>query len=88
MLLFPLIDVHGDLVCMSGLLPSGTPLTSMLGCLINSTYYRMAFYYMYNGPRTFVELVTLRVYGDDSIANVHPDANSLLYQQYLKLGML
>jgi hypothetical protein len=84
MLLFPLIDVHGDLVCMSGLLPSGTPLTSMLGCLINSTYYRMAFYYMYNGPRTFVELVTLRVYGDDSIANVHPDANFFTVSAVLK----
>ena len=61
LLLFPLIDVHGDLVCMAGLLPSGTPLTSMMGCLINATYYRMAFYYLYHGPKVFSDLVIFRI---------------------------
>jgi hypothetical protein len=92
MLLFPLIDVHGDLVSMTGMLPSGTPLTSMLGCLINSTYYRMAFHYLYSGPRVFSDLVTLRVYGDDSIANVSKDANFFTVSNVLKawdsLGIL
>lgn len=92
LLLFPLVDVHGDLVCMSGLLPSGTPLTSMMGCLINSTYYRMAFYYLYNGTKVFSDLVTLRVYGDDSIANVSKDAPFMTVSKILKawesLGIL
>ncbi len=70
-LLYSIVNVNGDLVVLHGIIPSGTPVTSMLGSIVNSINYRMAFYYYNNTSKLFRECVCLRTYGDDSIANVN-----------------
>jgi hypothetical protein len=71
MLLYSICDANGDLVCLPGIIPSGTNITSILGCIINSLYYRVAFFDIYPSKISFQEWVSLRTFGDDSIGGVH-----------------
>lgn len=68
---YSIVNVNGDLVVLHGIIPSGSNVTSILGCIVNSLNWRMAYYY-YNSeknPKRFRENVYLRTFGDDSIAN-------------------
>jgi len=73
-ILYTICDVGGDLVVLHGIIPSGTPLTSMLGSIVNSLNYRMAYYYHYPNSKVLLhEIMVLRTYGDDSAAGVSPE---------------
>lgn len=70
---YSVVNMNGDLVIIQGLIPSGTNLTSLLGCIINSLNYRMAYFKIIPKiplNKLFRDDVALRTFGDDSVANV------------------
>jgi hypothetical protein len=69
-ILFALCDISGDVVVMRGIIPSGINLTSIIGCVVNSLNYRMAYYFLNKGTKVkFRDVCVLRTFGDDAIGS-------------------
>lgn len=81
-ILHAVVDFNGDVIVIDGIIPSGINITSILGSIVNSLYYRCAYYIIRDGKGlgNFKDAVKLLTFGDDSIAKVskaHGDINML-----------
>jgi hypothetical protein len=70
-ILFALCDINGDVMVLRGIIPSGINLTSILGCVVNSLNFRMAYYLLNISSQSFHERCILRTYGDDSFGSTN-----------------
>lgn len=84
-ILHAVVDFNGDVAIVDGIIPSGINLTSILGSVANSLYYRCAFR-LIRGPTkfSFKSAVKLLTFGDDSIAKVHNRAGDINMQSIIK----
>jgi hypothetical protein len=64
-------DINGDLMVLRDIIPSGINLTSILGCIINSLNFRMAYYFLNIGDVAFHQKCKLRTFGDDSFGSTN-----------------
>ncbi len=66
---FPLVDLNGDLVELTGSNPSGHPLTVIVNCLANSLYLRYCYIVLNpdHEAKSFKDNVSAITYGDDNV---------------------
>jgi len=74
-LIMPCVNVNGDLLMVYGMNPSGHPLTTIINCIVNCLYMRMAFIRGRPGKESFKDYVHLATYGDDNIGGVSMECN-------------
>lgn len=88
LLLYCLCDMNGDLVVLQGIIASGTNVTSILGCIVNSLYFRCA-YYSDMRTKPFQKCVCLRTFGDDSVASTRDKTFTMksIISSWHKLGI-
>jgi len=73
---YPIMDFFGELIQFFVSNPSGQPLTTIINCIVNSLYVRMAFSLLADESKTNIDVtsfkmfVNLATYGDDNIMNV------------------
>lgn len=72
-----MVNVNGDIVIIPGIIPSGINLTSVLGCIVNSLYHRLAVFSLYPEVKNFSDVMFLRTFGDDSMGSVKPGYNKI-----------
>lgn len=62
-------DINGDLMVLKAIIPSGINLTSILGCIVNSLNFRMAYFFLKISDKPFHTNCILRTFGDDSFGS-------------------
>ena len=83
-LLHCMVNVNGDVVIIPGIIPSGINLTSVLGCIVNSLYHRMAAFTIYPDLSKFSDAMFLRTFGDDSMGAVKTKYKKLNVKNLIK----
>jgi hypothetical protein len=83
-LLHCMVNVNGDVVIIPGIVPSGINLTSVLGCIVNSLYHRMAAFDIYPDLPKFSDAMFLRTFGDDSMGSVKSKYSKLNVKNIIK----
>jgi len=70
------VDFNGTLLQFVGMNPSGHPLTVIINGLVNSLYFRYAYFFLHpkRDVKQFREHVALMTYGDDNVAGVSDQA--------------
>jgi hypothetical protein len=79
-----MVNVNGDVVIIPGIIPSGINLTSVLGCIVNSLYHRMAAFTIYPDLPRFSDAMFLRTFGDDSMGAVKTKYKKLNVKNLIK----
>ena len=75
---YPIVNVNGELIQLFGSNPSGHPLTVTINGVVNSMYMRYAWATLNPEPlsvRDFKANVALVTYGDDNLMNVNPETS-------------